>query len=254
MIDVLAAEWIKLRSVAATQLCLGLAAAGVLLGTLLTFGMVAAYDGLDAADQATFSGTPMEEVTMLVAHLCLGVLGVLAVSAEYATGMIRTTFVAMPGRRAVLAAKALVVAVVVFVAGQAAVFGTFFLSRLVVGDRPIPEYTSAVADEAPTQFAMGLTAVVVALVGLGLGAVLRSATGAIAGIVVLVYVFPIAAGNIPEPLGPKIDALSMKNLAFQLGGSAPDAVLSPAAALAVLVAYVVLTVGSGIILIGRRDA
>ncbi|RSM59783.1 ABC transporter permease [Actinoplanes sp. ATCC 53533] len=254
MTDALAAEWIKIRTISTTAFCLGLALASVALSTLLTLGMVSAYDGQAAAEQATFTGTPMEEVTMLVAHLCLGVFGVLAISAEYTSGMIRTSFIAMPSRRAVFLAKTAIVAAVVFVVAQVVIFGTFFLSRVVVGDRPIPEYTTAVGDRVPTLFAMGLTAVVVALVGLGLAAIFRSAVAAIAGIVVLVYVFPIAAGNIPEPAGPKVDAMSLKNLAFQLGGDVPDPVLAPGAAAAVLAAYALVAIGIATFLIGRRDA
>jgi ABC-2 type transport system permease protein len=254
MTDILAAEWLKARTVASSFYCVGLAVAGVVLSTLLTFGMVSAYDGLPRAERATFSGTPMEEVTMLVAHLCLGLFGVLTVSSEYSTGMIRATLIAMPGRRTVLVAKAVIVAAVAFTVGQAVIFASFFLSRAVVGNRPIPEYTSAVGHETSRLFAMGLTVLVVAMVGFGLGAVLRSATGAIAGLVLLVYVFPIAAGNIPAPLGPKVDALSLRNLAFQLAGTKVDPVLSPGAALAVMAAYVAVAVGAGVFLIGRRDA
>ncbi|WP_326557167.1 ABC transporter permease [Micromonospora sp. NBC_01796] len=254
MIDALAAEWIKIRTTATTLYCLGVALGSVVLSTLLTFGMVSSYDGRDAAGRATFSGTPMEEITMLVAHLCLGVLGVLVISSEYTSGMIRTSFIAMPSRRVVFLAKSAVVGFVVLVAAQAVIFGTFFLSRLVVGDRAIPDYRTGVDDRAATLFAMGLTAVVVALVGLGLAAIFRSAVAAIAGIALLVYVFPIAAGNIPEPVGPKIDALSMRSLALQIGGDVPDAVLTPAAAVGVLVAYVVVAIGTATHLIGRRDA
>jgi ABC-2 type transport system permease protein len=254
MTDALAAEWIKIRTVSTTLFCVGLALASMVLSTLLTFGMVSAYDGRSAAQQATFTGTPMEEITMLVGHLCLGVFGVLAISAEYGSGMIRTSFVAMPARRTVFLAKTAVVAAVVLVVAQVIIFGTFFLSRAVVGDRRIPDYLPTVADRAPTLFAMGLTAVVVALVGLGLAAIFRSAVAAIAGIAVLVYVFPIAAGNIPEPAGPAVDAMSLKNLAFQLGGDVPDPVLGPGAAAAVLAAYVLVVIGVATFLIGRRDA
>jgi ABC-2 type transport system permease protein len=254
MTDALAAEWIKIRTVSATRYCLGLALGSVGLSTLLTFGMVSAYDDSSAADQATFTGTPMEEVTMLVAHLCLGVLGVLAISSEYTTGMIRTSFLAMPSRRMVFLAKAALLAGIVCVVAQVVIFGTFLLSQVVVGDRPIPEYAPTVGDRAPTLFAMGLTAVVVALVGLGLAAIFRSAVAAIVGVAVLVYVFPIAAGNVPEPVGPVVDAMSLKNLAFQLGGDLPDPVLAPGAAAAVLVGYALAAIGTATFLIGRRDA
>ncbi len=254
MIDALAAEWIKIRTVSTTLFCLGAAAAGMMLSTLLTLGMVSAYDSRAAADRATFTGTPMEEVTMLVAHLCLGVFGVLAISPEYTTGMIRTSFVATPARRVVFLAKAVIVAVVGLVAGQVVIFGTFLLSRAAVGDRPIPEYLTAVGDRVPTLFAMGLTVAVVALVGLGLAVIFRSAVAAIAGIAVLGYVFPIAAGNIPEPAGPAVDAMSLRNLALQLGGDVPDPVLTPGGAIAVLAAYGLVTTGVAAVLIGCRDA
>jgi hypothetical protein len=65
---------------------------------------------MSAADRAGFDAVGDSFTGLAFAQLAFGVLGVLAISAEYGTGMIRTTLTAVPRRPTVFAAKALVVA------------------------------------------------------------------------------------------------------------------------------------------------
>ena len=81
---------------------------------------------MTAAAKAAFDPVSDSFAGLGLAQLAFGVIGVLAISSDYATGLIRTTFGAVPRRRAVLAAKAAVVGVVTLVAGELIAFATFF--------------------------------------------------------------------------------------------------------------------------------
>jgi ABC-2 type transport system permease protein len=254
MTAVLAAEWRKLSSIRSTYYLLGVAATTVLLGALFAWYAAGFWDAATAERQAGFRAAAPEQGFLPFVQLSLAVLGVLAITAEYATGTIRLTLAAVPRRWPVFAAKAGVVGVVALLAGQAIGFATFGLGRLIAGDRPMGFNESATADEVPRLLASGLMVAVVALVGLGLGAVLRSTAGAIVAVVVLLFVLPGVANFLPPGWGERIDAVLLQNLAGQLAGSAAGAVLSPLAALSVLVAYVVGPLGTAIMLVARRDA
>lgn len=111
---VLRAEWIKLTSVRSTWWTLG---AMVALGaglTVLLCALNAEWLASDGADEAAGSFITWG---MMVAQVTAVVLGAIVVTSEYGTGMIRSTFAAVPSRGRVLAAKMIVLAVLLFVAG-----------------------------------------------------------------------------------------------------------------------------------------
>jgi ABC-2 type transport system permease protein len=258
MLAVISSEWLKLRSVRSTAFALGVVAAGMLAGVLMAWQVASIWDGLPPGRRGEVKAVSLEVVTVMATQLCMAVLGVLAITSEYASGTIRTSLTVMPRRRLVLAAKALVVAVVTLVIGQASTFATFLVARSIVGDRPIPPgYTTPAADAVPLLAASGLSVMVFALVGLGLGTVLRSTAGAITTIAGLWYVLPMVALNLPEPWNDRIFSVLLPSLPDQLAGASSmafDPVLSPLGALAVTVAYVVVTLGAATMAITRRDA
>jgi hypothetical protein len=99
---------------------------------------------------------------------------------------------------------------------------------------------------------------VFSLLGLGLGALLRSAAGAIAILAGLVYVIPIVIGNIPEPWSERLGSLMIGALPREITGdiittSVYGSLLSPVAAFAVLVAYAALPLLAAAWLVRRRD-
>ena len=129
-------------------------------------------------------------------------LGVVFITAEYRRGMIRTTFAVSPRRGRVLAAKALVLGVVTFVAGLAASAAAFLLGQPMLranGYTP-PAYPRASLADGPALRAVVGTAALLALVavlGLGAGAILRRSAGAIAGLIVLLVLPQLVAGALP---------------------------------------------------------
>ncbi|WP_248964039.1 ABC transporter permease subunit [Sphaerisporangium perillae] len=257
--DVLRAEWIKVRSVRSTYYTLGVALGGILLGVAVAWSAVAAFDGAPPAMRATARVANLEEVVVLVPQLCLGILGVLAITSEYGTEMIATSLMAVPRRWPMLAAKACVLAAIGLVTGPLVVFGTYFASRSIIGDRFNGAYLTPVGDKVALLAVSGLSVVVFALLGLGLATVLRSTAGAIVIVVGLVYVVPMVAGNLPEPWSERLGSVMLPGLPRQIVGEANDhsvfgSLLSPAGAVAVLVAYALLPLAAGALLLRRRDA
>jgi ABC-type transport system involved in multi-copper enzyme maturation permease subunit len=262
MTGALAAEWVKLRSVRSTWTVLAVAAAAAVVAALLTWQGVIGWDSLTAARRTRFQSPPMEQVLVPLVQLCLGVLGVVAVTGEYATGTIRASLAAVPRRWPVLAAKALVVAAVALAAGEVVELAIFLVSRAIIGGRPIPGNTAPLAQALPGLLVLGCSVMVVALVGLGLGAATRSTAGAIAGVATLLFVLPAVAQFVPPPWGGRIASVMLPDLtgagqgalAVLAGGPAGAGTrLSPAAALLAMAGYAVAAVGAGWFAICRRD-
>ena len=138
--DLLASEWIKLRSIRSTYL--------VLLGSAAVAVTVAVFSATTIKtshiDWATFDPVQISLAGLLVVQLAFGVFGALAITSEHTTGMIRTTFAAVPRRRAVLAAKAMVTAAAALVAGEAIAFGAFFAGQLVLSAKHQPGHRLSV--------------------------------------------------------------------------------------------------------------
>jgi ABC-2 type transport system permease protein len=127
--DVLASEWIKLRSVRSTYPTLAFAAAAAVgVGYLVTHADATHWATMTASAKAAFDPV-RDSFSLGLAQLAFGALGVLAICSEYSSGLIRTTFAAVPRRRVVLAAKATVVGVVTLVIGEAIAFATFFAGQ-----------------------------------------------------------------------------------------------------------------------------
>jgi ABC-2 type transport system permease protein len=258
-VGVLASEWLKLRSVRSTYWILAVVAAFVLLDVLLAWYSAGYWDGATPQARQHFALTPPAPVVGWIVQLLLAVLGVLAITSEYATGTIRASIAAVPRRRRLLAAKAAVVGAFALVTAQAALFAAFFVSHGIIGARPMRFWTAPVSAEVPVLLSWGLSATMFALVGLGLGAVLRSTAAAIVAVVVLWYVLPIVALHLPAPVGGWASALMLVNLAPQLSGAPElsaghDTLLSPPAAFAAIAAYAMVALGGAAASIGRRDA
>lgn len=195
--DLVAAEWLKLRSLRSTHLAYGATALAV-----IAFNAGTAYDTTNhwtdrhTADRARFvrDGIPLQEAftanAALVMALALGVLGALAILGEYATGTIRSTFAAVPARRSVMAAKALVLAAATSVFGACVAAASFHLTQAILGRRGVGvplDHPGALRVVA----ASALLAPVCALTGLALGTLIRHTAPTLTATVLLVCVLPI---------------------------------------------------------------
>ena len=178
--SLVAAEWTKLRSVRSTPLILAVAAvAAVAIAVLQARSTVGAWDGWGPRARAEFDPVFTTFTGCQVAQLAFGLLGVLAVTAEYGTGTIRATFAAVPRRGRVLAAKLLVLGAVALVTGQAMAFAAFFAGQFVLASKHLdvalgdPNVLRAVLGQG---FYLGT----VTILGAATGALLRHTAGATA--------------------------------------------------------------------------
>ena len=109
------AEWTKLRSLPSTWRTVAIASVmGIGLGAAVAEAQVSSWKTMTSAQHAAFDPTSASMFGLLIVIVLIGALAVRTVTAEYTTGMIRTTFTAMPSRRGVLAAKAVAAAGVAF--------------------------------------------------------------------------------------------------------------------------------------------
>ncbi|MFE7159306.1 ABC transporter permease [Streptomyces sp. NPDC057636] len=188
-LDLVAAEWIKVRSLRSTPWV-------IVLVTLVVTGFAAAraladynnfphYDALTQREHAFSLGDSFPAEAYLTLMLAAVSVGAIAVVSEYGSGLIRTTTVAVPARGAVVLAKAVVQAVMWTVIAAFVALCSFSVAQAILSGRDAavslgdPDALRALAASA-------LLAPVCALVGLGLGVLIRhSATTMVAGTFVL---------------------------------------------------------------------
>ncbi|MEW1842779.1 ABC transporter permease [Nonomuraea angiospora] len=257
--SVLTSEWLKVRSLRSTHLILSLSLSTVVLGFALAVMAANMYDTAPAVQRPGARIADLEEVIAIVPQLCMGILGTLAITSEYVTGLIRTSLTIVPRRWHGLVAKSAIVGALGLIIGLVTVFGTYFVTRWVIGDRFSGAYTGAFMDRLPLLTAISLTVPTFALLGLGLGALFRSTAASIATLASLVYVIPMIIGNIPEPWSERLGSVMIGALPREITGnlittSVYGSLLPPAAAAAVLVAYAALPLAGAMWLVSRRDA
>ena len=131
----LASEFTKIRSVRSTYwTLLVLLVVSVGIGAAITGGTAASWSHMAPSDRASFDPTQASVAGLFyLGQLVIVVFGAMTLTAEYSTGMIRTSLTAMPRRTVVYAAKATIFAIVALVVTFAAAFISFFLGQLLLG-------------------------------------------------------------------------------------------------------------------------
>jgi len=257
-VAVLRAEWTKLWSVRSTLWSLLVTIAIIVgLGALFCAARVARADRLDPGELRNFDPTGFSLNGIFLAQLAVGVLGVLVISSEYATGQIRATFGATPQRNVVLAAKVVVFMVVVFVVGLIACLAAFFIGQSILSGTTVFRHAS-IGDPGAFRAVVGgaIYLSVLGALGIGLGTILRRTAGAIAALVGLLLILPILVNFLPSPWNTDIS----KFLPLQAGNNVfhtaklTSTDLSLWVGFAVFCAYAVASLIAGAVLLARRDA
>ncbi len=141
---------------------------------------------LSPADRAAFDPVGDSFSGFQFAELAFGALGVLAISAEYASGTIGPTCTAVPQRGTLYVAKAVVLAALALAVCEVCAFASFGLGQSVLSGHHLDvELTDPHVLRAVT--CAGVYLAVVTMVGFGLGAVIRHTAGAITAMVGLVF-------------------------------------------------------------------
>jgi len=267
---VLRSEWIKLRTLRSTWWCLA-----VMVAVIVAFGALfstsAGFFALDGATREQQQAVVAQSVTVGVVfgQLVAAILGALVITGEFGTGMIRSTFTAVPRRGAALVAKLIVVAVTLFVVSFIGLVVSLLVNSAIL---PLHDISVDFADVALWKTVLG-AAVSVAAIGmmaLALGAIIRNGAGAIASAVGIVFVLPIVLQlfmtandsvwlyNLNEIIPPNasarlydyvVDGRSATMLPVPEGAWA----LEPWTALLVLAGWVVVLFAVAFALVKRRD-
>ncbi len=243
------AEWIKLVSLRSTRWTMLVTAAGTFLVTFLaTHGAVHHnrqwYQGFDPTNQSLAG--------LAIGSLAIGVLGVLVITGEYGTGTIRASLAAMPRRGVLLTAKVAVVGLSTLVLGEALSFISFFEGQAVLsGGAP----TAALGQPGVLR-AVALSGAFLslfALLGLGIGAVIRHTAGAIAVYAGATLLAPILLESVSHSIARFAPELIFANSVAAVVDQHNDA-LSVTIGVVFMLAYCVAALGLGALVLHRRDA
>jgi hypothetical protein len=248
-------EWIKLRSLRSTKITLAvafvlMAGVGILIGVIA----MGQWSTMSAGDKAGFNAVDTALRGHLVAQLAVGVLGVLMVTGEYATGMIRATLTAVPKRVPVLWAKSIVFGAVTLVTMTIASFIAFFATQAVLTSHHL-QVTLSAPGVLRAVLGSGLYLTVVGLMSVGLGTLLRNTAAAISTVFGMLFLLPALVDLLPSsvnahilPYLPSRAGESLLTVAHQAGS------LSPWTGFAVLCGYAAAALAGGVYVLKRRDA
>jgi len=253
LVHVMRSEWTKLRSVRSVRWVLAAMVAGtVALGVTDCLVESSSWASMTAASRARFDPANISLAGLAFAPLAAGIAGVLVMSGEYGSGLIRSTLAAVPRRRLLLAAKAAVLTAVTLVLGEAAVFASFLAGQAVLAGRA-PHATLAQPGALRAVALSGAYLALLALLGLGLGAAIRRSAGAVAAyaglVLVLPYVLLALPGN-PARFAPET------MLASSVAAVRPQPHYLPPGweGLALMAVYAAAALAAGGWLLSRRDA
>jgi ABC-2 type transport system permease protein len=254
------AEWTKIRSVRSTFWTL-IVAVIVIVGftALITWVTEANWNGPQAGPRDVRAVTDPTSIifgaSIYLGQLAIAVLGVLVMTTEYSTGVIRASLLAVPRRYTMLAAKVAVFTVVMLVLAEIIVFGSFFVGAAILHSHVSVSLSDH--DVLRATLGAGLYLTAYGLFALTIGILLRHTAGAISIAVAVAFVLPILAGLLPDTsFFNHLNAYLPQQAGSQVYLVRPTGVplLSAWQGFGVLCIYVVVLLGIGAYLFDRRDA
>src|SRR5579859_7704009 len=210
---------------------------------------------LSAHQKAAIDSVRVSLGGLHLSQIAVGLLGVLAVTSEYGSGMIRATLAAVPQRRLLLTAKALVTTAAVAVTGIAACLAAYLAFQALRPAGDALRTTLAGPGVLRAVTGAGLYLTVLALLGFGLGAVLRSSAGAVAVLFGVLFVPSLLAALLPSSWQDAIGRYLPMNAGDAVYTVRPEThMLGPWAGFGVFCLYAAAALAAGFVLISRRDA
>jgi ABC-type transport system involved in multi-copper enzyme maturation permease subunit len=249
-------EWTKLRSLRSTVWSLIVAVVLIVgLAAIICAATAANWNQLDPIERATFDAAGISVAGSFLAQLAIGVLGVLLISGEYSTGMIRATMSAVPRRLPALWAKAAVFSVVTFVVTGIAALIAFTLGQRLLRSTGVSAH---LGDAGVLRAVIGsaLYVTAVGLLGMGFGALLRHTAGAISMLVGVLLLLPTITAFLPSSWQDHIRKFLPGDAGQQIMRVREpfgEAALSPWVGFGVFVAYVAVVMAGAAVLLKRRD-
>jgi ABC-type transport system involved in multi-copper enzyme maturation permease subunit len=254
----LRSEFTKIRSVRSTYwTLLVLLAVSVGIGAAIAGGTAANWSHASPQDRATFDPTQVSVAGLFyLGQLVIVVLGAMTITAEYSTGMIRTSLTAMPRRATVYAAKAVVFACIALVVALVTAFIAFFLGQALLAST---HDTATLSQPGVLRAVIG-AAVYVTTCGLfsyAAGSILRSTPAAISTVIALLFVIPILANLLPRTWHQDLERWLPSSAGQALSttiGQPDQHLFAPWGQFAVFAAYTVALLVAGAVLFRTRDA
>ena len=253
---VVRSEWTKLMTLRSTRWSLVAAFVSMAgLGILVAAVQMNRWTHLEAHERATYNSLDAAVGGWHIAQLAVGVLGVMVISGEYSTGMIRSSLMAVPRRLPVLWAKIGVFGVVTFALMTVAVFISFFAVQAIVTQHH-QQHTLGDPDALRVVLGSPLFLTVLAVMAVALGTIVRNTAGGIALFVGIMFVLPGITAILPASVADSISPY----LPVNAGSGITTAVfenshhLSPWGGFVVFCGYAVVAVAAAAFTLRNRDA
>ena len=248
-------EWTKLHSLRSTRWSL-------LVATVLAIGLPALFAAVTSShwghmslnDRADRHPLDIALAGVNVAQLAIAVLGVLVITGEYSTGMIRASFTAVPKRLPVLWGKIGVFAVVTFALMLPSVLIAFFASQAILSKHDILQISFSDPGVARSVVGGAGYLVLIGIFALAVGAIIRNTAGGIAAFAALFFVIPPLMNILPSSwnnaISPYLPDAAGRSI-FSLHPGAHS--LAPWPGFALFLGYTALAVAIAAVLLIRRD-
>jgi ABC-2 type transport system permease protein len=253
---VLRSEWTKLWTLRSTRWSFVAAVIAMgALGPLVAAVQMSRWTDLEAHERTVYDSIDTGVGGYHLAQLAIGVLGVLVISGEYSTGMIRSSLVAVPRRLPVLWAKLGVFGAATFGLMLAASFVSFFAVQAIVRQRHV-QHTLGDPHALRAVVGTALFLTVLGALALGLGALVRSTAAGIALFVFLLFVLPGTAAILPASVANSVNPYLPLNAGFAVTTSTFENShhLAPWAGFALFCGYAAVALGAAAVALLRRDA
>ena len=195
----IASEFTKIRTVRSTYWTLAvLLIVSVGIGAAISAGEAAQINH-DPSQKAGVDATQLSLFAFFeLGQLIIAVIGAMTITAEYSTGMVRTSLTALPRRGVVYAAKAIVLAAVTLAVSLVTAFIAFFLGQSLLSGTGVGASVFHSASVLTAIIGTALFVTVVALIAFGAGAIIRHTAGAITTVIGVMFVIPIIVAVLPQ--------------------------------------------------------
>ncbi|EKX66546.1 ABC transporter permease [Streptomyces ipomoeae] len=252
--QVVRSEWTKIRSVASTVWTLSLAVVvTIALGVLISLLSEREFDAMSREDRLSFDPTFISFAGMSIGQLAMIVFGVLVVSNEYSTGMIRTSLAAVPQRGTFLFSKIAVATALAFAVGLATSFVAFFLGQAMLG-----EHKAHIGDPGVLRAVIGggLYMTLIAMFSMGVAAMLRSPMLSLGILMPFFFLISNILGNVDatEKIGRYLPDQAGSSVMRVVTPVDDDIPYGPWGGLAIMALWTVAALLGGYLALQRRDA
>jgi ABC-2 type transport system permease protein len=249
---VIRSEWTKFRTLWSCVLVVTVAVLGMIgIGWVASYFINADWAHLRPREIARFNPVATSLDGYNMAQLAIGTLGVLLVTGEYTTGLVRATMAAVPDRLRVLWAKLVVYTAITFVLMMVTSFVTFQGGQWLLGSHGT---TWSAPGVSRVVIATGVYLTLVAMFGVAFGALVRNTAGGIAALFGVLLVLPAIFGVLPATWQDQINKYLPSNAGQAALSVVPDPLmLSPWVGMAVFAGYVAIAIVFAAVLLKRRD-